>query len=135
MLRKFLIIKYPKYSHEVPFLRSQASNIGNSNLLGWLSKKPTHLTNLPSNLSYSALNHSQISSASKSNPSIIPPCQGRDWLNFHSHGEDGSPTINIASAFGHVIVVKYIKDGIGGDIIDSRDTGKLELLQFFSLSC
>ncbi|MBW0485060.1 hypothetical protein O181_024775 [Austropuccinia psidii MF-1] len=107
------------------FLR--AASIGDSDLLDWLLRKPNHLTNLPSNLSRSALNHSQISSdhsissVSKANPSILPPGQARNWVNVDARDEDGSPALILAAAFGHAEAVKSIIDGIGGDIIDSRD--------------
>ncbi|MBW0547807.1 hypothetical protein O181_087522 [Austropuccinia psidii MF-1] len=87
--------------------RQPCRNIGDSNLLVWLPRKPNHLTNLPSNLFRSALNRSQLSSdhsitsVSKANPSILPPGQAKNWVNVDASDEDGTSALILAAGFGH----------------------------------
>ncbi|KAG0152460.1 hypothetical protein CROQUDRAFT_667314 [Cronartium quercuum f. sp. fusiforme G11] len=103
-----------------------AASSGDSDLIEWLLAKPESdntLTALP--------RHSprHPSTASLPNPStsslvtgaLLKPGEARQLVNLDATDEDGTPPIILAAAFGHAEAVRAIVDGIGGEVIDSRD--------------
>ncbi|CAH7687173.1 hypothetical protein PPACK8108_LOCUS21912 [Phakopsora pachyrhizi] len=118
------------------FLR--ASSIGDSDLLEWLLAKPSHshnhvehcLSPPPPHSTLRSINTQKpINSNSDQKPSLsstvsnlLPPGRAREWVDLDARDEDQSPAIVLAAAFGHPESVRALVDGIGGDVVDSRDS-------------
>lgn len=108
----------------------RAASSGDSDLIEWLLAKPEspyHLTSLPRHAPRHSHQPDPSSSSTVSlisSPNLLHPGQPRSYVNVDTTDEDGTPPIILAAAFGHPEAVRAIVDGIGGDVVDSRDAGK-----------
>ncbi|KAH9810393.1 hypothetical protein DFH28DRAFT_985825 [Melampsora americana] len=99
-----------------------AASSGDSDLIEWLLSKHNdhhhHLTSIPHHLT----RHRQSNQSNLTTTSILKPGEPRQYLNLNLTDQDGTPPIILAAAFGHPEAVRAIVDGIGGNVVDSRDS-------------
>ncbi|EGG10800.1 uncharacterized protein MELLADRAFT_76831 [Melampsora larici-populina 98AG31] len=102
-----------------------AASSGDSDLIEWLLSKDHdhhHLTSIPNHLTRHPRHNLSNQSTSNLTHSILKPGEPRKYLNLNLTDQDGTPPIILAAAFGHPEAVRAIVDGIGGNVVDSRDS-------------